>query len=65
MSGFNISDVDPSIATRLLAGYQLSYATAYQAVMLVVAGICLIGSAVLWFALRPQDEPAQTAQEIG
>lgn len=54
--------VDPDIALRLVAGYQLSYIQAFQWVMLVAAGICLVGSAVIWLAMRPQDEQAPSEE---
>jgi MFS family permease len=51
--------IDPIIAARLLAGYQLSYALAEERVLLVVAGICLCGSLVAWFGLGRQKRAVE------
>jgi hypothetical protein len=50
------STLDPSVANQLVAGYHLSYIAAYDQVLLIIAAVCLIGSAVVWFALPTRTE---------
>lgn len=49
--------VDPAIAARLLAGYQLSYSLAFQQLLLVVAAICALGGLALWLGLPRREQP--------
>jgi hypothetical protein len=53
---------DPSIAERLIVGYQATYLAALDRVLLILALICAVGGAVAWLGLRPRSsaEPEAT-----
>ncbi|NTU83883.1 MAG: MFS transporter [Chloroflexales bacterium] len=53
--------LDPAVGERLLGGYQIAYLAAYNRVLLTVAGVCLVGSLLAWFAL-PRRGPGATAR---
>jgi MFS transporter, DHA2 family, methylenomycin A resistance protein len=62
----NTAAVDPVITGYLLAGYRLSYTLAFERVMLVLALISLLASALAWLALQPSDKAvpvSATAQQ--
>ncbi|NTU79928.1 MAG: hypothetical protein HGA45_11075, partial [Chloroflexales bacterium] len=57
--------VDPAVAARLLADYQLVYLAAYERVMLLIALVCLAGSLLAWFGLPRELKAIYLAEESG
>jgi MFS family permease len=59
--------IDPDVVRRLLSDYRSSYAAAFEQVMLTLAVVCLLASALAWIGLRPArplaPEAAVTAEE--
>ncbi|NJM05322.1 MFS transporter [Candidatus Gracilibacteria bacterium] len=54
--------LDPAIAERLLAGYQLAYLMAFNRVILLIAAVCAVGSILVWYAL-PRLQPAKAVEQ--
>lgn len=60
-SSFDVP-IDPAIRDRLLSGYQTAYLMALDRVLLIVAGIGLLGCAVLWFGLPHKERSAPSVR---
>lgn len=57
--------IDPAISEKLIEGYHLAYLAAYDQVLLIVAAICLVGAAVMWFGLPEKNRRTLTVAEGG
>lgn len=59
-----VSALDPAIVRHLLIDYRSSYAVAFAQVMLALAAVCLLASALAWIGLRRPLAPTAVSAVI-
>ena len=48
--------LDSTVARQFMAAYQLVYIASYEQVLLIIAAVCMVVGAVVWFGLRARTE---------